>query len=163
MEQNQNWIPLAAMDKIAKICGVPPMDVYEVSTFYTMYNRKPMGHWHFQVCGTLSCMLRGADNILEAFKEATGVHHLDEVSKCGRFSISRVECLGACCNAPMVQVNNKWYYEDLLPEDVRNLVDHLGRIKPVDNMGDEVTHEKHNASPWPTVGPQVDRLNACGP
>eukprot|EP00461_Guttulinopsis_vulgaris_P002520 UN02521 len=131
-EQNDNWLPLAAMNKVAEILDMPPMRVYEVATFYTMYNRDKVGKFHLQVCGTTTCMTMGAREIKAAAKKFAGVHHDGEVSKDGLFCITEVECLGFCSNAPGMQVNNQWVYENLTEESIVNVMKGLvdGTAKP---------------------------------
>ena len=94
-KQNDNFLTLSAMNKIAKILEVPPISVYEVSSFYTMFNREPVGKFHLQVCTTTPCMLRGAYDIMDTIKEKTGINHNMETSKDGLFTLQEVECLGA--------------------------------------------------------------------
>jgi NADH-quinone oxidoreductase subunit E len=106
------YVPVAAMDAIAARLGMPPIRVYEVASFYWMYNKKPVGRFHLQVCTTTPCWLRGSDDIVAACKKASGLTHYGEVSADGLFSITEVECLGACVNAPVLQINDD-YYEDL--------------------------------------------------
>ena len=118
-EQNNNWLPLSAMDKIAEILDLPPIRVYEVATFYTMYNREPVGRFHILVCGTTSCMVMGAEAVKAAAKQFAGVAHDGDISADGNFCITEGECLGACTNAPMVQVNNHWFYENLTPDSMQ--------------------------------------------
>ena len=93
-EQNDNWLPLVAMDKVAELLDMPKMRVYEVATFYTMYNRDKVGKFHIQVCGTTTCLTMGARDIKKAAKKFAGVSHDGEVSKDGNFCIVEVECLG---------------------------------------------------------------------
>lgn len=107
------WVPKVAMDVVAGLLDMAPIRVYEVATFYTMFNLKPMGRYHLQVCTTTPCWLRGSDDVVAACKKATGIQHFGETSDDGLFTLSEVECLGACSNAPMMQVNNENYYEDL--------------------------------------------------
>jgi len=109
-EQNNNFVSLAAMKKIAKILEIPDMAVYEVATFYTMFNRTKVGKYHLQMCGTTPCLLRGSRAVLEKAMEHLGVTK-DHMTSDGLFTISEVECLGACANAPMMQVNNQEFYE----------------------------------------------------
>ncbi|XP_075979097.1 NADH dehydrogenase ubiquinone [Anticarsia gemmatalis] len=123
--QNGGWLPIAAMHKVAEILELPRMRVYEVATFYTMFIRRPIGKYHMQVCTTTPCWLRGSDAILKAIVEGTGAP-VGGTSPCGKFSVSEVECLGACVNAPMVQVNDD-YYEDLTLEDTKEIVEKLKR------------------------------------
>lgn len=127
--QNQNWIPRAAMDEIARVVGVPPMKVYEVATFYSMYNLAPVGKHLVQVCTTTPCWLRGSADIMKACEKTTGCHHGD-TSADGQFTLVEVECLGACVNAPMVQINDD-YYEDLTPERMVEILEALRQGKDV--------------------------------
>ncbi|MEO0392855.1 MAG: NADH-quinone oxidoreductase subunit NuoE [Pseudomonadota bacterium] len=121
--QHDNWIPTAAMIKIAEILDMPEIRVFEVATFYTMYNLKPVGKYLLQFCTTTPCMLCGSDEILEQVKQKLGVG-LDEMTADGLFTIKEVECLGACVNAPMVQINDD-YYEDLTPALADQIIDRL--------------------------------------
>jgi NADH dehydrogenase (ubiquinone) flavoprotein 2 len=105
------WIPRVAMDEIARIIEQPAIKVYEVATFYSMYNLAPVGKYLLQLCTTTPCWLRGSDDIVMATKEFTGVG-IGETSADGLFTLMDVECLGACVNAPMMQINDD-YYEDL--------------------------------------------------
>ena len=123
-KQNDNFLTLSAMNKVAKVLEMEPMQVYEVASFYTMYNRTRLGKFHLQVCGTTPCMVRGAEKVMEAMRDHLGVG-MDEMTADGLFTISEVECLGACVNAPMVQVNNEWFYEDLDAENTVQLLDDL--------------------------------------
>jgi len=111
-KHNENWIPLAAMNKIAEILEIHPMRVYEVATFYTMFNRQKVGKFHLQVCGTTPCMVRGSDDVFRAIKDYAGISQ-GETSKNKVFTCDEVECLAACANAPMMQINNEAVYEDL--------------------------------------------------
>lgn len=123
-EQNDNWLPLAAMNKIAQMLDMPPIRVYEVATFYSMYNREPLGKYHLQVCGTTPCQLCGSEKILAALESKLGVGP-GEITKDGMFTFTEVECLGACANAPMLQLNNHEFYENLDETNVSKLVDQL--------------------------------------
>ena len=109
--QNDNWIPLAAMKHIAKTLNMPYIKVYEVATFYSMYNLSPVGDYFIQVCTTTPCMIRGAYKLVEACKEKISLEQ-NKLSHDGKCSWVEVECLGACVNAPMMQINDD-YYEDL--------------------------------------------------
>ena len=109
-KQNDNWIPLAAMKYIAKLLDMPYIKVYEVATFYSMYNLSPVGKYFVQVCTTTPCMIRGANKLVEACKEKISENE-NELSIDNRCSWTEVECLGACVNAPMLQINDD-YYED---------------------------------------------------
>ncbi|XP_065390293.1 NADH dehydrogenase [ubiquinone] flavoprotein 2, mitochondrial isoform X17 [Macaca fascicularis] len=112
-----------ALFVVAEVLQVPPMRVYEVATFYTMYNRKPVGKYHIQVCTTTPCMLRNSDSILEAIQKKLGIK-VGETTPDKLFTLIEVECLGACVNAPMVQINDN-YYEDLTPKDIEEIIDEL--------------------------------------
>jgi NADH-quinone oxidoreductase subunit E len=105
------WVPKLGMDAIAQRLGVPPIRVYEVATFYFMFNMKPIGRHHLQLCGTTPCMLRGSDDVMRACHDAAGVKP-GQTSADGMFTLTEVECLGACVNAPVLQVDDD-YYEDL--------------------------------------------------
>jgi len=121
-EQGDNWLPLSAMNKIAEVLDIPRIRVYEVATFYTMYNRTPVGKYHIQLCGTTPCMVRGAKKIKQAITDHIGIKE-GETSADGLFTLNEVECLGACVNAPMIQVNNKEFYEWLTPDNMKQLLD----------------------------------------
>ena len=109
--QNGGWIPQPAIDCIADMLGMASIRVYEVATFYTMYNLKPVGKHFVQVCTNLPCWLRGSDQVMAAAEKVTGCRH-GETSDDGMFTVLEVECLGACVNAPMMQIGDD-YYEDL--------------------------------------------------
>ena len=128
-KQNKNWIPLAAMKYIAKYLSMPYISVYEVATFYTMYNLAPVGKHFVQVCTTTPCLLRGADKIVNLCKEKISLKE-NEISKNGNCSWTEVECLGACVNAPMVQINED-YFEDLDERSTRKILDALINDKPI--------------------------------
>ena len=122
-KQNNNWIPLAAMKYVAKFLSMPYIKVYEVATFYSMYNLSPVGKYFFQICTTTPCMIRGAYKLVEACKEKISENE-NELSKDKKCSWVEVECLGACVNAPMMQINDD-YYEDL---DKEKTLDILNKI-----------------------------------
>ena len=128
-KQNQNWIPLAAMKYIAKFLSMTYISVYEVATFYSMYNLSPVGKYYVQVCTTTPCLLRGADKIVKACKEKISPNE-SEISKDGKCSWIEVECLGACVNAPMMQINEN-YYEDLNEKNTKEIIDSLIKDKPL--------------------------------
>ena len=121
--QNNNWIPLAAMKCIAKFLDMPYISVYEVATFYSMYNLSPVGKYFVQVCTTTPCMIRGANKLVEACKEKISENEL-ELSNNKNCSWTEVECLGACVNAPMLQINDD-YYEDLDKEKTLEIFDKI--------------------------------------
>ena len=122
-KQNSNWIPLAAMKCIGKILDMPYIKVYEVATFYTMYNLAPVGKYFIQVCTTTPCMIRGAYKLIQACKEKISENE-NELSKNQSCSWMEVECLGACVNAPMMQINDD-YYEDLDKEKTLKILDKI--------------------------------------
>ncbi|CAG7846686.1 NADH dehydrogenase [ubiquinone] flavoprotein 2, mitochondrial; AltName: Full=NADH dehydrogenase subunit II; AltName: Full=NADH-ubiquinone oxidoreductase 24 kDa subunit; Flags: Precursor [Serendipita indica DSM 11827] len=120
--QNKGWTSISVMNYVAKLVEVPPMRVYEVATFYTMFNREPIGQNFVQVCTTTPCMLRGAYDILETVQSHLGGIHVGDTTKDGKFTLVEVECLGACSNAPMMAVNDD-FYEDLTPETTKKVLD----------------------------------------
>ena len=121
--QNANFLSQAAMDYVAEMLKMPPIRVYEVATFYTMYNFKPMGKHHVQVCTNLPCWLRGSDDIVKTCKELIGVG-MGQTSEDGMFTLTEAECLGACVNAPMVQIGDD-YFEDLDAESTLAVLSEL--------------------------------------
>ena len=121
-EQHDGWLPEAAINKIAKMLEMAPIRVMEVATFYTMFNLAPVGKFFIQLCGTTPCLLRGSDELVEVLKKRIGGQN--ELSSDGLFSWLEVECLGACANAPMVQINQE-YFEDLNAENFTKLLDDL--------------------------------------
>jgi NADH-quinone oxidoreductase subunit E len=135
-EQSGGWLPQKAIELVADMLGMANIRVLEVATFYTMFNLSPVGRFHVQFCGTTPCMLRGADALKKLLQQKIG--HPDEVTADGIFSWTEVECLGACVNAPMVQINAD-YYEDLTPESLTRILNDLA------------------AGRTPKPGPQVDR------
>ena len=127
--QNDNWIPMKAIEKIAELLGMARIRVLEVASFYTMYNLKPVGKYFLQLCGTTPCMLRGSDSMLDLCKKKFGLE-IGEVTEDGLFSLGRVECLGACVNAPVIKINEN-YYEDLNSDSLIKLLDSLKMNKQV--------------------------------
>ena len=123
--QNNNWIPLVAMKYIAKFLNMPYIKVYEVATFYSMYNLTPVGKYFFQVCTTTPCMIRGAYNLVNVCKKKISEKE-GEISKDGKSSWIEVECLGACVNAPMIQINDD-YFEDLDPKKLEKIIDQISK------------------------------------
>jgi NADH-quinone oxidoreductase subunit E len=120
------WVPRVAMDVIAARLSMPPIRVYEVATFYFMFNMKPIGRHHLQLCGTTPCMLRGSDDVLRACKDAGGLKGVGDTSANGLFTLTEVECLGACVNAPILQIDDD-YYEDLDYESTVKLLEAFKR------------------------------------
>jgi len=136
----QGWLPIPVQEFVARELGMPPVRVLEVTTFYTMFNLAPVGRYHVQVCGTTPCMLRGSDDVLDAcYKRGLRKGHTTDD---GLFTLTEVECLGACANAPMVQINDD-NYEDLTAESMTAVLDALARGET------------------PKPGPQVDRQTSC--
>ena len=127
--QNENWIPLSAMKYIAKYLEMPYIKVYEVATFYTMYNLAPVGKYYVQVCTTSPCLIRGADKIVKICKEKISKEE-NQLSENKLCSWLEVECLGACVNAPMMQINND-YYEDLDEKNTIDIINSLLEDKPI--------------------------------
>ena len=117
------WLPVSALETVADKVGLAYMRVLEIASFYTMYNLKPVGKWHLQLCGTTPCWLRGSDDILKAIFDTLKLKP-NETSKNGEFTLTPVECLGACVNAPILQVNDD-FYEDLDYESTKKLIDSL--------------------------------------
>ena len=136
----QGWLPVPVIEYVAAQLDMPYMRAYEVATFYTMYNLAPVGRYHVQVCGTTPCMLRGSDDVFAACK-AKGLHKGGTTAD-GLFTLNEVECLGACANAPMVQINDD-NYEDLTFESMTAILDDLA------------------AGRQPKIGPQIDRQTSC--
>ncbi len=121
--QNGNWLSQAAMDYVAGLLDMPPIRVYEVASFYTMFNLKPVGEHHIQVCTTTPCWLRGSEGVVHACKKKLGIE-MGETTPDGKFTLHEVECLGACVNAPVVQINDD-YHENLTPEAMEKIIDTL--------------------------------------
>lgn len=158
------WLPLAAMHKVATVVEVAPMDVYEVASFYTMFNLAPIGKHFVQVCGTTPCHAMRAPEIMEALKKRLGVEN-GGTSADGKFTLLEVECLGACVNAPMMQIDDD-YFEDLTPESAIKVIDELAAGR-VPKFGPQNGLRKY-AEPYggkttlkePTTGPYAPRLEA---
>ena len=123
--QQQNWLPRAAMDMVAEMLEMPRIRVYEVATFYTMFNLAPVGAHFVQVCTTTPCWLRGSDDVVGACKSKLGID-FGETTADGKFTLIEVECLGACVNAPMMQINDD-YYEDLTAASTLAVLEALAR------------------------------------
>jgi NADH-quinone oxidoreductase subunit E len=135
-EQAGGWLPQKAIEHVADLLGMPHIRALEVATFYTMFNLEPVGRYHVQLCGTTPCMLRGAEDLKKVCRKRIGEPF--EVTADGKFSWVEVECLGACVNAPMVQVNYD-FYEDLTPESLEDILDQFA------------------AGLEPKPGPQIER------
>ena len=138
--ETQGWLPIPVMEYVAAELDMPVIRVLEVATFYTMFNLGPVGRFHVQVCGTTPCMLRGCDDVLDAcYARGLKKGHTTED---GLFTLTEVECLGACANAPMVQINDD-NYEDLTGESMGAILDAFARGET------------------PRPGPQIDRQTSC--
>ena len=127
--QHDNWIPMKAIELIARKLDMAEIRVLEVATFYTMFNLKPVGRYFLQACTTTPCWLRGSDNMMRCIKDRYGISS-GEKSECGRFTLLEVECLGACVNAPILQVNDD-FYEDLDYASTGALLDSLEADAPL--------------------------------
>jgi len=127
-KQNDFWLPKPAIEKVAEKLGMPAIRVLEIATFYTMFNLAPVGKFYVQLCGTTPCVLAGSDAIRRILEGRIGEQ--GKMTADGTFSWTEVECLGACCNAPMVQINED-YYEDLTAENFEKLLDDLAAGRPV--------------------------------
>ena len=138
--QHDNWLPKAAMSEVAKILSLPMIKVLEVATFYTMYNLYPVGKNLLQICTTTPCWLRGSEDIVSICKDKLGIN-FGATTKDNRFTLLEVECLGACSNAPMIQINDD-FYEDLTKESMKKIIEDLKNGKQ------------------PKIGPQSDRKGA---
>ncbi|WBO23642.1 complex I 24 kDa subunit family protein [Sphingomonas abietis] len=138
--QTQGWLPVPVIEYVARQIGVPYMRVYEVATFYTMFNLAPVGRYHVQVCGTTPCMLRGSDDVLAACKNKGLVK--GKTTPDGLFTLTEVECMGNCANAPMVQINDD-NFEDLTYDSTVAVLEALADGRQ------------------PKAGPQINRHNSA--
>jgi NADH-quinone oxidoreductase subunit E len=130
-EENAGWLSTEAMDYVAELLQLKPIEVYEVATFYSMYNLKPVGKYLFEVCHTGPCMLRDSDNIIDYIKEKLNIK-VGETTEDGLFTLKTVECLGACGYAPMMQMG-KFYKEHLTKEKVDQIIDDCRRTAAINN------------------------------
>ena len=139
MRQSGGWIPDSAMHEIASIISMPYIRVYEVASFYSMFNLQPIGKYFIQVCTTTPCWLRGSDSLVNVCKKHLTIDN-NETSQDGLFTLKTVECLGACVNAPMVQINDN-YYEDLTDISLLKIIENLK--KGLDNkVGSQLKNRK---------------------
>jgi NADH-quinone oxidoreductase subunit E len=138
--KTQGWLPMPVIEFVAAQLHMPYMRAYEVATFYTMYNIVPVGRYHVQLCGTTPCMLRGSDDVMAACKNKGLIK--GKTTPDGIFTLTEVECLGACANAPMVQINDD-NFEDLDYDSMTDILEKLASDEPV------------------TPGPQIDRQTSC--
>ena len=123
--QNHGWLPKKAIEYVSNFIEVPEIKVLEIATFYSMYNLSPVGKFHIEVCTTTPCMLRGSDPLLDLCKKKFGLE-IGGITDDGLFSLGRVECLGACVNAPMIQINEN-YFEDLDSEKLEKIIDKINK------------------------------------
>ena len=130
-KQNDNWIPLAAIKYISKYLSMPYISVYEVATFYSMFNLSPVGKYFIQICTTTPCLIRGADKIVKVCKQKISEKE-NQISKNGECSWTEVECLGACVNAPMMQINND-YFEDLDEKKLENIIENIIKDQKIES------------------------------
>jgi len=130
-EENNGWLSVEAMDYVAELLQLKPVEVYEVASFYSMYNLKPVGKYVFEVCQTGPCMVRGSDEIIAYIKEKLGIA-VNETTADGMFTLKTVECLGACGYAPMMQLG-KYYKEHLTKEKVDQIVEECRRTAAQNN------------------------------
>ena len=145
--QHDNWLPRAAMDYVADLLEIPPIRAYEVASFYTMFNKAPVGRHFIQVCTTTPCWLCGSNDVLKAIKDKTGAGPGD-TSADGTVTVVEVECLGACVNAPMVQINDD-YYEDLDYQRMGQLLDALAKGEEP-KIGSQIGRKGSQALSGPT-------------
>lgn len=148
-EQHDNWLPKYALDYIADYLEMPRIRVYEVASFYTMFNLTPVGKYHLQICGTTPCWLRGSDEIFAACEKKLGIKK-GETTSDGMFTLAEVECLGACANAPMMQVNNKDFFEDLTVDNLEKLLDDLAaghKVKTGSQIGRICSSQQSEKTP----------------
>ena len=150
-QQEGNWVTLAAMNVIADMLQMPYIKVYEVATFYTMYNLAPVGKYLLQVCRTTPCWLRGSDQVTDAICNHLNIS-MDETSADGLFSVMEVECLGGCVNAPVVQINDD-FYEDLDASNVVSVLNSLKSGSPLP-MGSQIGRQ--TSAPYQGVGAAND-------
>src|SRR5499426_1955904 len=146
-EQAGGWLPQKAIEHVADLLGMPKIRALEVATFYTMFNLAPVGQFHVQLCGTTPCVLRGADKLIKLCHDTIGEPL--QISADGKLSWVEVECLGACVNAPVAQINFD-YYEDLTPESFTKILDDLVAGKPV-KPGPQVARQYSAPSGGPTT------------
>ena len=139
--QNKGWLNKEAIEKVAETLSMSFIRVLEVATFYSMFNLEPVGKNYIQICRTTPCWLRGSDKLSEIAKEVTGCK-LGETSEDKEFTIVEVECLGACCNAPMIQINDD-YYEDLNEKIFRDLLHDLKNKKNI-KVGSQIGRQASN-------------------
>lgn len=151
-QEQQGWLPTVAIAYCADMLGMPQIRAFEVASFYTQYARRPVGQHHLQVCTTTPCWLRGSAAIVAAIEKKLGIQ-MDETTADGKFSLCEVECIGACVNAPVVQINND-VYEDLSPESIADILDKLARGEKVPR-GSQIGRQNSCAEGGPTTLKEV--------
>ena len=144
------WIPRVAMDVVAARLDMPPIRVYEVATFYFMFNTKKIGKHHLQICTTTPCWLRGSDEVVAACKSFTGIKAFGDTSEDGIFTMTEVECLGACVNAPILQIDD-WFYEDVDFKITTELLETLKRGEKLPSPGSMVGRQTSAPQGGPTT------------
>lgn len=158
--ENGHYVTHEAIETISEMLEMPYIRVMEVATFFTMVNLDPVGKFHIQLCGTTPCMLRGAEDISAAITEKYGIHS-GETTEDGVFTLLEVECLGACCNAPMVQINDD-FYEDLTPESIIEVLEGLKNGTDV-KIGSQIGRVTSEPATGPTTlqtGPSPQTADA---
>ena len=148
MRQCNGWIPEAAIKEVGKIINLPYIKVYEVATFYSMFNLKPVGKYFIQFCTTTPCWLKGSDDLLKVCKNYLNLD-INETTEDGMFTLKEVECLGACVNAPMIQINDD-YFEDLDKDSLIKLLEDLKNGNKV-KVGSQIK-ERNGAEPIKNIG-----------
>jgi NADH-quinone oxidoreductase subunit E len=156
-EQHDGWLPRPAMDHVADMLQMPRIKAYEVATFYSMYNLAPVGKHVIEVCTTTPCWLRGSADIVNACSKRLGIK-LNETTADKQFTLREVECLGACVNAPMIQIGEH-YYEDLTPESMTTIIDDLAAGRELKPGSQTRKYGSMNAAGTTTL---VDRARQCG-
>lgn len=166
-KQHGGWLPRAVLDHIADFLAMPRIRVYEVASFYDMYNTEPTGRIQVRVCTTTPCWLCGSDDVVRAARDVLGIG-IGESTDDGRFYLREFECLGACCNAPMMWIDND-YYEDLTYERARDVLEKLQRGEAVTpgpqsgRRGSEPQGERHTLLAKPATGLAKPATGAAGP
>ncbi|MBA2654237.1 MAG: NADH-quinone oxidoreductase subunit NuoE [Gammaproteobacteria bacterium] len=127
-EENGGWLTNDLMDAVAKYLELPSIAVYEVATFYSMYDLKPVGRHKVKVCTSISCMLKGSDKIISHLRDRLGIN-MGETTPDGLFTLKEVECLAACGNAPAIQIDDKSYFEDITPEKIDVILDEMQALE----------------------------------
>jgi NADH-quinone oxidoreductase subunit E len=153
-EQHDNWLPRAAIDYVTTYLDMPRIKGYEVATFYSMYNLKPVGKHYIEICTTTPCALRGSGELVEACAKHLGVG-LNETTPDGQFTVVEVECLGACVNAPMLQIGEH-YYEDLTAESMTQMLKDLQAGKPLNPGSQTRPYGSMNANGPTTLKTQAE-------